>query len=102
MRKLLALTLLLPLVLFSASTSLSASPATAISKLINRWFPKKILSNEFNRCLSNRSDYIIELDIQRGDIGDMNEEYFDYVFSRANKYCEAVIPEERRYKKTEE
>jgi hypothetical protein len=104
MRKLLALTLLLPLVLFSASTSLSANPATAITKLISRWLNenKKVYSDEMNRCYESRQHYIVDIDVRFGRFNSDNEKYLDSISARAQKYCEAVIPEERRYKKTVE
>jgi hypothetical protein len=103
MKKLLALILLLPLVLFTISTNLSASPVGAITKWIGmKWNEnKKVYSIEFSRCLESHQDYLVELDIQSGDFEGSDEVYLDNIFPRARKYCEAVIPENRRYKQTD-
>jgi len=103
MKKLLALKLLLSLVLFSIPTSLSASPVTAINKSISKWFNenKKEWSQEMKTCHRNRQHYLADLDVNSGSFDGSDEEYLDMLSSRAITYCEAVIPEKRRYKQTD-
>jgi len=103
MKKLLALKLLLSLVLFSIPASLSANPATAINKLISKWFNenKKEWSQEMKTCHRNQQNRIVKVETWNGDFDAADEEYLDMISSRAITYCEAVIPEKRRYKQTD-
>jgi hypothetical protein len=103
MKKLLAFKLLLSLVLFSIPASLSANPATAINKLISKWFNenKKEWSQEMKTCHKNRQNQLADRDANSGSFDGSDEEYLDMLSSRAITYCEAVIPEKRRYKQTD-